>query len=675
MWGKLTAPELTRAMLTIYECPTGSQPVSTPGADTKPFPLRGVTTNANGYDLAVDKFLRIYLNDQLALGLLWRELAQRITEDVATFRRLKGALGMPANPVKLALVVAAERVGRLKLNGRLRGYSPLSSFTEVEFLVMGIEARSTFSRPRLLLRQRLHDLGRDLGNPDVAGLGLLDEHLERTLRTDPVQHHQHSLGLLDRRARLHRLLQTLDLGTPLLRPPCIPHRTLHRGDEHLHQHLVDLTEPVIVEAVEIQRSHVVVVGDQRRRQVTRHPHPCDVLRESGPPQRGILDPHPHHLPRARRFQTRPLVRPVLIDIDIEGPLIRTRNRLRSLVTGGKDRHAGHIGSRNRGHDLSAHRLQHHRQLHRRTQQRPETLQRSGDYVGTGGGAGFTDTVTLPPQDTNDAILPLSFVGVETIPGDDLLGDRSDAALPRERPRPQPHHRLFHRNPVVRSEYPGRDMDVPAPEHPDAATTGQCGCRTEFGDHRVGDRVRVRAALHVIGRRQRDRRASVEFEYPERCASAVEGVRVHARRPHRQCLRGEKWPPEQGLTAGHVIVTLRTVKTIGIQTRALPQRELQLVELLRDPVTREYQIPRRVGHEHRNPDPVDPCPMDQLTRELSRHRERFRGTRFPERQVFRHQGDFPERETARRATEAAAPNGADFLPNLHGPGLFQPPRPT
>ncbi|WP_336873934.1 hypothetical protein [Rhodococcus qingshengii] len=109
----------------------------------------------------MDKFLRIYLNDQLALGLLWRELARRaqrknngtdlgealtcvcagITEDVATFRRLMGALGMPANPVKLALVVAAERVGRLKLNGRLRGYSPLSRFIEVEFLVMGIEGK------------------------------------------------------------------------------------------------------------------------------------------------------------------------------------------------------------------------------------------------------------------------------------------------------------------------------------------------------------------------------------------------------------------------------------------------------------------------------------------------------------------------------------------------------
>lgn len=35
----------------------------------------------------------------------------------------------------------AERVGRLKLNGRLRGYSPLSRFVELEFLLMGIEGK------------------------------------------------------------------------------------------------------------------------------------------------------------------------------------------------------------------------------------------------------------------------------------------------------------------------------------------------------------------------------------------------------------------------------------------------------------------------------------------------------------------------------------------------------
>src|SRR3954447_10113462 len=108
-----------------------------------------------------DRFLRIYMNDQLAAGVLWRELAQRaqrnnagteagealervareITEDVETFTRLMERLGLPRSRVKPAGAVVVERVGRLKLNGRLRSYSPLSRFVELDALVMGIEGK------------------------------------------------------------------------------------------------------------------------------------------------------------------------------------------------------------------------------------------------------------------------------------------------------------------------------------------------------------------------------------------------------------------------------------------------------------------------------------------------------------------------------------------------------
>jgi hypothetical protein len=37
--------------------------------------------------------------------------------------------------------MAAERVGRLKPNGRIRGYSPLSRFVELDFLAMGIDGK------------------------------------------------------------------------------------------------------------------------------------------------------------------------------------------------------------------------------------------------------------------------------------------------------------------------------------------------------------------------------------------------------------------------------------------------------------------------------------------------------------------------------------------------------
>ena len=106
-------------------------------------------------------FLRIYMNDQLALGVIWREVARRsqrsnrgtelgmalarvaagITEDVDTFERIMRRLDIPRSRVKTQLAVVAERVGRLKLNGRLREYSPLSRFEELDFLAMGIDGK------------------------------------------------------------------------------------------------------------------------------------------------------------------------------------------------------------------------------------------------------------------------------------------------------------------------------------------------------------------------------------------------------------------------------------------------------------------------------------------------------------------------------------------------------
>jgi hypothetical protein len=113
-----------------------------------------------GYVPAVDS-LGIYLRDQLALGVAWRELARRaernnrgtelgtvlarvataIAEDVETFRTIMRRVGIRPNPVKTGLAVGAERLGRLKLNGRLVGYSPLSRFVELEFLAMGIDGK------------------------------------------------------------------------------------------------------------------------------------------------------------------------------------------------------------------------------------------------------------------------------------------------------------------------------------------------------------------------------------------------------------------------------------------------------------------------------------------------------------------------------------------------------
>lgn len=119
--------------------------------------------------------LGIYLNDQLALGVLWRETARRaqrnnrdteagpalervataIAEDVATFEQIVDRLGVRRNRIKSSLAVAAERGGRLKLNGRLTSYSPLSRFAELDLLAIGIEGKK-------VLWENLRDL---------AGLG------------------------------------------------------------------------------------------------------------------------------------------------------------------------------------------------------------------------------------------------------------------------------------------------------------------------------------------------------------------------------------------------------------------------------------------------------------------------------------------------------------------------
>lgn len=106
-----------------------------------------------------DRLLAIYLNDHLAGATLGVELARRlrssnegdpefgqplaevcaeIETDRETLIRLMGRLQVVRNAVKPALALVAERLGRLKLNGQLRGYSPLSRVLELEVLSSGI---------------------------------------------------------------------------------------------------------------------------------------------------------------------------------------------------------------------------------------------------------------------------------------------------------------------------------------------------------------------------------------------------------------------------------------------------------------------------------------------------------------------------------------------------------
>lgn len=107
------------------------------------------------------KLLGIYLNDHLLGSTAGRQVAKRalrenrgnqfgafleqlleeIREDRATLLDVMRALGARQDRLKQAAAVAGERLGRLKLNGSLTGYSPLSRLVELEALAIGIHAK------------------------------------------------------------------------------------------------------------------------------------------------------------------------------------------------------------------------------------------------------------------------------------------------------------------------------------------------------------------------------------------------------------------------------------------------------------------------------------------------------------------------------------------------------
>jgi hypothetical protein len=105
--------------------------------------------------------LSIYLNDHLGGSAGGLELARRlcnhnkgteygppledianqIEEDIASLREIMSRLAVEEDRIKQAGAWAAEKVSRLKLNGQLIGYSPLSRLVELESLVLGVAGK------------------------------------------------------------------------------------------------------------------------------------------------------------------------------------------------------------------------------------------------------------------------------------------------------------------------------------------------------------------------------------------------------------------------------------------------------------------------------------------------------------------------------------------------------
>lgn len=129
--------------------------------------------------MADARYLSIYLNDHLAgatgglalarrcrrsnpeppLGPLLDELIRELRADKGLLEVVMATKGIPRSRLKQSGVVIGERVARLKLNGAVVTYSPLSRLLELEGLRLGIYAKRAMWESLLLL----------------GGLGELDE--------------------------------------------------------------------------------------------------------------------------------------------------------------------------------------------------------------------------------------------------------------------------------------------------------------------------------------------------------------------------------------------------------------------------------------------------------------------------------------------------------------------
>ncbi len=108
------------------------------------------------------KLRAIYLNDHFAGATAGVELARRlagaqretssydtlkrieaeIAEDRETLRQIMSDLDVSIRQYKSAATWLGEKIGRLKLNGRLLGRSPLSTLIELELLRLGVEGKA-----------------------------------------------------------------------------------------------------------------------------------------------------------------------------------------------------------------------------------------------------------------------------------------------------------------------------------------------------------------------------------------------------------------------------------------------------------------------------------------------------------------------------------------------------
>jgi hypothetical protein len=143
------------------------------------------------------ELLPIYLNDHLAASTGGAELARRaagsnhgtefgdflenfaaqVEADRAQLEDVMARLNVSRDQLKVGAGWLAEKIGRLKLNGRLFEYSPLSRVVEIEALIAGVNGKLALWRalavaapeePRIADIDFVHLIGR--AEEQLAGL-------------------------------------------------------------------------------------------------------------------------------------------------------------------------------------------------------------------------------------------------------------------------------------------------------------------------------------------------------------------------------------------------------------------------------------------------------------------------------------------------------------------------
>jgi len=125
------------------------------------------------------KLLGIYLNDHLAGSVVGIELSKRaassnegselgdflaglsadIEADRDSLKAIMEHVGVSQNRVKMPIAWGVEKLGRLKPNGQVTGYSPLSRLHELEGLALGVTGKLALWRSLAATRSDLGAFG------------------------------------------------------------------------------------------------------------------------------------------------------------------------------------------------------------------------------------------------------------------------------------------------------------------------------------------------------------------------------------------------------------------------------------------------------------------------------------------------------------------------------------